>query len=75
MSTEHRCAVCGSPVVPPRLFCRLSCRIAHDRQQVRTPKLFPRDLELTTELPTEDEVRAAREQRERIRKLYGRTRP
>jgi hypothetical protein len=58
------CPICGSPVHPPRVFCRLSCRIEHERQQVRTPTLFPRELTLESEWPTSAEDTAhARAQR------------
>jgi hypothetical protein len=64
------CPTCGAAVLPPRVFCKLSCRIAHERRQARTPQLFPHELTLETELPSAEDVAHARRRREEIGKLY-----
>jgi hypothetical protein len=59
MTRAGRCLGCGGELPPGRRFCRLSCRLALERRQLRLPGTLPA-LELTTELPTAEEVGAAR---------------
>jgi predicted nucleic acid-binding Zn ribbon protein len=63
---KRTCPACGAEVPPSRTFCKLSCRLAHDRQQVRTPRLFPAvDLFEGSELPSDAELADDRRARRR----------
>ena len=57
----RRCPGCDAPVTPPRVFCKLSCRLRHEfRERERLPRLFPREMTLNSEWPAADEVRRTR---------------
>jgi len=43
---EANCPNCGAAVMPPRVFCKLSCRIAYEhREYTRQPRLCSRSAE------------------------------
>jgi len=40
---EQTCPNCGELVMPPRVYCRLSCRVQYEhREYARQPRLFER---------------------------------
>jgi hypothetical protein len=66
MPTPRTCPNCGAEVEPPRVYCKLSCRIAYEhREMVRTPRLFRGELTMESEFPPASEIRPGRRSRRR----------
>ena len=55
----RQCPNCGNDVAPPRVYCRLSCRIAFEhREMAREPRLFAdRMARLETDVPSDATLR------------------